>query len=1150
LLHRVARVFLSHAGPDKPAVRRIATALRAAGHDTWLDEEDILVGESIPAAVERGLRDADFVVLCLSRAAAERGWVEAERDATLMQQFRERKERILPVRLEEVTPPGLVRPLAHVDLFPDEQAFNRGIARLTRSIAAYTARYATKGDVAAVSSSSVAVSTAAAAVGGSMGRKVASPTPAYLSAEDQALSEQLERARERRQNLRDAGIATDEVDREILGMRRQLREGGQLRAGDALGHGRYLLVRPVGRGGFAVVWEAFDRAEQRRVAIKVLHQHLASESQRRERFFRGARVMMDLKHPAVVRVYDPRGEDEAFRYFVMELVPGGNLRDAVLGQRVAGGHRLALILQVGEALAEAHRKRLVHRDIKPANILLDEHGSAKLTDFDLVGASDTTGGTRTGALGTVVYAAPECLDKPQEATARADVFGLGMTAIFCLSGQELSMATFRNPAATVARLDCSVPVQNVLERAVAWEPAERFADAAAMVGALHDALDGSSQSAAAGAGGAVTTPARGGEPERPPVALPADLPSDASGAAVRAPRKQIRALSDDIAATAPNAAPTPERPSNLPSAPNGEEDTDVDVPTRTFQVHDRTDEPIVFDRKPPARLVRDESTRQTASAGAELRADLEVREFQVGEGPRPEIKSPDERHGDVARVPLFPSRALSTARAVSAPEPMASAFAEVSRASLPIAAARGAPSRGHPGSGTPRTEGSPLSSSRGGMWVVIMVLFVMGAATTMVYLFVLRSGPVGDQQVARPAINVGIPTIPTPDAAAVVARLLAAPDAAAVEPSPLADPRSELAADVEPRLRTAALALDGKSDAASQALRAQLIAQLAQDLLDRAGLVARPDADNLRKESRQLVLDAATAAQRALRADPQHPGANLAMAAVLRLQGKPARDIKRYLDTAQGSQDCQPPDKINPYEKACNGHVCKPCPSSEQGWSVDLALADALVLARDGQIEKARAAFAAIDQGDGKLETSGDVRARFHLALALAAQGKAAEARPLVDAILAAQPEHTGARALVGRLETLVGGADSYDRLIQRAKAISDGNCTKTMDLYAQASELNPNGVEALVGLGYCQIDAKQFSSAFSKFRAALVVSPKYEPALRGIAETYTQQGRTEQAIHAYRHYLEVYPDNVAAKKQLERLEAYEDPMSSPHPPR
>jgi len=82
--------------------------------------------------------------------------------------------------------------------------------------------------------------------------------------------------------------------------------------------------------------------------------------------------------------------------------------------------------------------------------------------------------------------------------------------------------------------------------------------------------------------------------------------------------------------------------------------------------------------------------------------------------------------------------------------------------------------------------------------------------------------------------------------------------------------------------------------------------------------------------------------------------------------------------------------------------------------------------------------------------------------------------------------------------------------------------------------------------MGYCHIDAKQFQSAFSKFRAALAVSSRYEPALRGVAETYQQQGRKEQAIEAYRAYLEVYPDSVAAKKQLERLGG--DTASPPQP--
>ncbi|WP_437925279.1 TIR domain-containing protein [Sorangium sp. So ce291] len=131
----MARVFLSHASVDKSSVRLIADALRAAGHEPWLDEEELLVGDSIPRAVERGLREADFVVVCLSTAATERGWVEAERDATMIQQFRERKARILPVRLEPVDPPYLLAQLAYVDLFPSGDAFRRGIDRLTRSIA-------------------------------------------------------------------------------------------------------------------------------------------------------------------------------------------------------------------------------------------------------------------------------------------------------------------------------------------------------------------------------------------------------------------------------------------------------------------------------------------------------------------------------------------------------------------------------------------------------------------------------------------------------------------------------------------------------------------------------------------------------------------------------------------------------------------------------------------------------------------------------------------------------------------------------------------------------------------------------------------------------------------------------------------------------
>ncbi|HET9624065.1 MAG TPA: tetratricopeptide repeat protein, partial [Kofleriaceae bacterium] len=445
--------------------------------------------------------------------------------------------------------------------------------------------------------------------------------------------------------------------------------------------------------------------------------------------------------------------------------------------------------------------------------------------------------------------------------------------------------------------------------------------------------------------------------------------------------------------------------------------------------------------------------------------------------------------------------------------------------------------------------------SRAGMIVLIVALIAMGAAAAVVYMFVIRKEPVATAP-RDAAVVAAVPDAAgatgSADAAAVVAEPVA---------SPLEAPRAELRADVEARLRTAAQALDGKPDAPSQALRAHLIAQLAQDLIDRASVTAdKAAADGLRKDAKQLVLDAATAAQRALKAAGDDAGANLAMAEVLRLQGKPAKDSQRYLDAAKAKND--------------------------KDWARDLALADALALQRDGKLDDARAAFAAIDQGDGKLETSGDVRARLHQALVLAAQSKAADAKPLVDAVLAAQPEHAAVRALAQKLETQVATGDamppeedkpaaapapkepappkeapapreapsapasggSYDALLASANKIADTNCARAMELYQRALDAKPNGVEALTGMGYCYIDAKQFSSAHSKFRTALMVSPKYEPALRGIAEGYLQQGLKDRAIEAYRAYLEVYPNNEAAKKQLDRLGGSAAPAPAPPP--
>lgn len=304
-----------------------------------------------------------------------------------------------------------------------------------------------------------------------------SQTPHYVDAQTQAVAAELEAAIVRRDRLRKIHADTKQVDRDILTLRRQLREGGVLRAGDSLGDGRYLLLEQVGRGGFAHVWRARDRQTSTDVAIKVLRSDLAHDPQRRDRFFRGARIMAELDHPAVVKVLEQKGEDGGYFFFVMEFVPGGDLRQAVLRGEIRGQTGLQIVLKVGEALAQAHEKGVIHRDVKPANILIHLDGSPRLTDFDLVAAADTTGGTRSGALGTFVYSAPECMHHPQNADARVDVYGLAMTAVFVLYERELPLDVVRDAKGFIDALDTHDVIRELLTKAASWEPGTRFPNA-------------------------------------------------------------------------------------------------------------------------------------------------------------------------------------------------------------------------------------------------------------------------------------------------------------------------------------------------------------------------------------------------------------------------------------------------------------------------------------------------------------------------------------------------------------------------------------------------------------------------------------------------------------------------------------------------
>ena len=205
---------------------------------------------------------------------------------------------------------------------------------------------------------------------------------------------------------------------------------------DALGRiGHYEVLEVLGRGGFGIVFRAFDEVLQRVVAVKVLAPAMAATSPARKRFIREARSAAPIQHENVVRVHAV--EEQPLPHIVMEFVPGESLQ-----QRLdrAGPLDPVEVLRIGrqvaEGLAAAHATGVVHRDIKPANILV-EPGThrARITDFGLARAADDASLTRSGTVaGTPMYMAPEQA-RGESLDHRADLFSLGSVLYVMCTGR-------------------------------------------------------------------------------------------------------------------------------------------------------------------------------------------------------------------------------------------------------------------------------------------------------------------------------------------------------------------------------------------------------------------------------------------------------------------------------------------------------------------------------------------------------------------------------------------------------------------------------------------------------------------------------------------------------------------------------------------
>lgn len=198
--------------------------------------------------------------------------------------------------------------------------------------------------------------------------------------------------------------------------------------------GRYQIEQVVARGGMATVYLAMDIRLERKVALKVIHPHLASDSSFREKFIREARIAAKLSHPNLVNVFD-QGEDGDLAFMAMEYVSGITLRDALKDFGALDAKRaLDLFEPMLSGLAAAHRAGILHRDLKPENVLLSNDGRIKLGDFGL--ARDIDNHTSTGSLvGTVAYLSPELVMRGT-ADARSDVYAAGIMLFEMLAGKQ------------------------------------------------------------------------------------------------------------------------------------------------------------------------------------------------------------------------------------------------------------------------------------------------------------------------------------------------------------------------------------------------------------------------------------------------------------------------------------------------------------------------------------------------------------------------------------------------------------------------------------------------------------------------------------------------------------------------------------------
>ena len=263
---------------------------------------------------------------------------------------------------------------------------------------------------------------------------------------------------------------------------------------------RYQIIKSIGEGGMANVYLAYDTILDRNVAVKVLRGDLANDEKFVRRFQREALSASSLSNPNIVEVYDV-GEDNGEYYIVMEYVEGKHLK-ALLKKRgkLTVPEVIDIALQITNGLSVAHDSYIIHRDIKPQNILILENGLIKITDFGIAVAMNATQLTQTNSvMGSVHYLPPEQASG-KGATLQSDIYSIGILMYELLTGKlpfrgdnavEIALKHLKEPMPSIGDELPDIPqsVENIILRATAKNPKNRYSDAREMHEDLKTCLD-------------------------------------------------------------------------------------------------------------------------------------------------------------------------------------------------------------------------------------------------------------------------------------------------------------------------------------------------------------------------------------------------------------------------------------------------------------------------------------------------------------------------------------------------------------------------------------------------------------------------------------------------------------------------------------